>query len=81
MFVCPFIFSFPTSVLFIPPLSNLSGPIVEFMVVLNPLSRAAQRLVPLLSSLIQTLPLNLTVVMNPFTKLSETPIKELGVHP
>lgn len=80
VFVCfsvrPFIVSFSISVLFIPPLSNLSGPIVEFMVVLNPLSHAAQRLIPVLSSLIHTLPVNLTVVMNPSPKLSEMPIKE-----
>ncbi|XP_019859687.1 PREDICTED: UDP-glucose:glycoprotein glucosyltransferase 1-like [Amphimedon queenslandica] len=62
------------SVLSVPPLS--SGPVIHILLILDPLSPSSQKLSPLLGNLKDLLPLNITVLFNPLTKLSALPLKE-----
>lgn len=63
-----------SSVLSVPPVSP--GPVINCLVVLDPLSTVSQKLSPLLGKLKELLPLNITVLFNPVTKLSALPLKE-----
>ena len=63
-----------SSVLSVPPLS--SGPVIHCLLILDPLSTSSQKLSPLLGKLKDLLPLNITVLFNPVTKLSALPLKE-----
>ena len=66
--------SLSSSVLSVPPLS--SGPVIHILLILDPLSPSSQKLSPLLGNLKDLLPLNITVLFNPLTKLSALPLKE-----
>jgi UDP-glucose:glycoprotein glucosyltransferase len=62
------------SVLSIPP--AIEGPVIQCLAILDPLSSTAQRLTPLLSSLRDVLPINITIIFNPVKKLSALPLKD-----
>ena len=55
--------------------SETNGPLMQCLLIIDPLSSTAQRLTPLLASLSDILPMNITVIFNPHTKLSEMPLK------
>lgn len=62
------------SVLQFPMEDSTSSAWLELVAVLNPLSNAAQVLAPLLQTLQEALPVNLTLVLNPQLRVSELPI-------
>ena len=53
----------------------VNGSWLEMVAVVNPLSTAAQALSPLLQTLEEVLPINLTLILNPQLRISELPVK------
>lgn len=58
----------------IPP--SQPGPVLQVTAIVNPLSQSAQKLAPLLSALSSLVSLNITIILNPLSKLSEMPLNE-----
>ncbi len=49
---------------------------MNLVTVINPLSPAAQKIAPMMMTLVNIMPINLTLIWNPLTKLSQMPLKE-----
>ena len=64
------------SIINIPDDGSGSIPPMNLVVVIDSLSSAAQRITPLLTTLMKVVPVNLTLILNPQSKLSEMPLKE-----
>uniref|UniRef100_A0A1I8B9P0 UDP-glucose:glycoprotein glucosyltransferase n=1 Tax=Meloidogyne hapla TaxID=6305 RepID=A0A1I8B9P0_MELHA len=50
-------------------------PIFQIVAIINPISRVAQKLAPILQILLKVLNVDLTLAMNPRTKIAELPLK------
>ncbi len=64
------------SVINLPAQEGSLLPTMNLVAIIDPLSSAAQRVAPILMTLVRVLPFNVTLIMNPHTKLSEIPLKE-----
>jgi UDP-glucose:glycoprotein glucosyltransferase len=51
------------------------SPVVEITAIIDPLSRAAQKLAPILQTLLKVLNADFRLAMNPKQRLSELPLK------
>ena len=68
------------SVLRFPVDDAVSSSWLELTAVVNPLSTAAQSLSPLLQTLQEVLPVNLTLILNPQLRISELPVKRCAAR-
>jgi hypothetical protein len=56
-----------------------SRPVVELLAVVDPLSRGAQKMAPIIQTLMGVVNCDIKLVMNPKERLSELPLKRLFV--
>lgn len=55
--------------------SDQRRPIIDIAMVVDPLTKVAQKLAPIVSTLTRVVNADLRIVMNPKSKLSELPLK------